>query len=105
MAHLGISVGIPLAVGFVTVYLLPPPWLVPISTVAAVLCFIFATVARVETKTEPPSNRITGFLLLVANLPEQPLAKVKEGWALSWFYASTAFLVSLGLSVMALANA
>jgi hypothetical protein len=105
MAHLGVSVGIPLTVGFVAVYLLPPQWLVSISTVAAILCVIFATIARFETRTEPPSNRVTGILLLVANLPEQPLAKVKEGWALSWFYASAAFLVSLGVSVMALANA
>jgi hypothetical protein len=36
----------------------------------------------------------------LVNLPDQPLAKVKEGWALTSFLALAAFLLSLGLSVM-----
>ncbi|WP_267877651.1 hypothetical protein [Massilia frigida] len=41
---------------------------------------------------------------MLLNLPEQPLAKVKEGWALTLFAASAAFLVSLALAVMVRAS-
>jgi Co/Zn/Cd efflux system component len=68
--------------------------------VAAICCAISAIIVRFVTKTEPPSDPIAGILLSALNLPEQPLARVKEGRALTTFLASAAFLVSLCLSVM-----
>ena len=105
MTRLSVSIAIAIVAGVAAVFLLPSPWLAPLSVVAAICCTIFAIIVRIDTKTEPPSNAMTGILLSVANLPEQPLAKVKEGWALTTFLASAAFLVSLGLSVMVRANA
>ena len=91
--------------GIAAVYLLPPPWLAPLSTAAAICAAIFAIIVRLDTKTKSPANPMAGVLLSLANLPEQPLAKVKKGWALTTFLASAAFLVSLCLSVIVRANA
>jgi hypothetical protein len=99
------SIGVAIVSGALAAFLLPPPWLAPLSAAAVISCLIFAVIVRVTTKTEPPSSPVAGILLSAANLPEQPLAEVKEGWALSMFFASAAFLVSMGFVVMALANA
>lgn len=105
MTRPSVSIGIAISAGIAAVYLLPPPWLVPLSAVAAICCAIFAIIVRLDTKTASPSNPVAGILLSAANLPEQPLAKVKAGWALTTFLVSAAFLVSLGLSIMVRANA
>lgn len=105
MTRSGVSIAIAVAAGIAVVYLLPPPWLAPLATAAAICTAVFATVVRLSTKTEPPANPVAGVLLTIVNLPEQPLAKVKEGWALTTFLASAAFLVSLALSVIVRANA
>ena len=100
-----VSAVIAAVAGVASVYLLPPPWLAPLSTVTAIFCAVFAIIVRLATTTEPPSNPTAGILLSVANLPEQPLAKVKDGWALTAFLTSATFLISLGLSIMVRANA
>ena len=100
-----VSIGIAIVAGIATVYLLPPSWLAPVSAVAATCCAIFAIIARLDTKREPPSNSMASILLSVVNLPEQPLAKVNESWALTTFLAFAAFIVALALSVMVRANA
>ena len=100
MSRLGTSILIALFAGIVAVYLLPPSWLAPLSTCAAICVAIFAIIVRLETKTEPPAVPLAGVLLSILNLPEQPLAKVKDGRALRMFFVTSAFLVALGLSVM-----
>jgi len=105
MNRSAVSAAIAAVAGIACVYLLPLPWLAPLSTVAAVLCGIFALIVRLSTPTESPSNPVAGVLLSIASLPEQPLAKVKENWALTAFLTSAAFLVSLALSIMVRANA
>jgi len=105
MTRTSVSIVFAIVAGIAAVYLLPPAWLAPLSATAAICFVIFAIIVRLDTKTEPPANPVAGVLLSIVNLPEQPLAKVKEGWALTTFFASAAFLVSLGLSVMVRANA
>lgn len=105
MTRSSVSIAVAAVAGIAAVYLLPPPWLGPLFAATAICAVIFAIVVRLDTKTEPPANPIAGVLLSIVNLPEQPLAKVKEGWALTAFLASAAFLVSLCLSVMVRANA
>ncbi len=100
-----VSIGIAIVAGVAAAHLLPPPWLAPLSAVAFIFFVVFAIIVRLGTETESPSSFMAGILLSAANLPEQSLAKVSEGWALSIFLASAAFLVSLGVSVMLLANA
>jgi hypothetical protein len=104
MPRLIIVISIAIVAGIATVFLLPPSWLEAISAVAAVCGFILAIVVRLDTKTEPPDNPISGILLSIIDLPEQPLAKVNEGWALTTFLALAAFLVALAFSVMVRAN-
>ena len=105
MTRTGVSIGVAVVAGVLAVVFLPPLWLAPLSAVTTISCGISAIIVRVNTKTEPSSNPVAGILLSVVNLPELPLAKVKKDWALSMFLASAAFLVTLGLSVMVLANA
>jgi hypothetical protein len=104
MTRIGVPIGVAIVAGIAAVYLLPPPWLAPLSAVAAVCAMIFAIIVRLDTKREPPANPMAGVLLSIVNFPEQPLAKVKKGWALTTFLASAVFLVSLGLSVMVRAS-
>jgi negative regulator of sigma E activity len=104
MLRLTTVLSIAIVAGIAAVFLLPPPWLEPIAAVAAVCALVLAIIVRVNTKTEPPDNAVAGVLLSIINLPEQPLAKVTEGRALTAFLASAAFLVSLALSVMVRAN-
>jgi len=105
MHRRALVIAVAIATGIAAVYLLPALWIGPLSAVAAVLAFAFAVIVRVGTKTEPPANAVAGVLLSVLNLPEQPLAEVKQGWALTTFLALAAFLVSLALSVMVRAHA
>lgn len=105
MNRSAISVAIAATAGVGSVYVLPPPWLAPIATAVAVLGAILALVVRLSTPTSSLANPMAGVLLSIANLPEQPLAKVKENWALTAFLTSAAFLVSLGISIMVRANA
>ena len=105
MNRTAVSAAIAATMGVAFVYLLPPPWLTPISTVTAILCAIFALIVRLSKTTEPPSNPMAGILLSVVNLPEQPLAKVKAGWPLTAFLASATLLISLALSIMVRASA
>ena len=100
-----IPIAIAVVAGIAAVYVLPPLWLAPLSAGVAICGFIFSIVARLSTRTESPANPIGGILLSMVNLPEQPFAKVKEGWALTMFLSSAAFLVALGLSVMVRAHA
>jgi hypothetical protein len=102
----GAKVSIAMAVlsGFAAVYFLPPPWLEPLATTDAVCCAIFAIVARFNTKTEQTTNSVFGALFLIFSLPERPLTKVHEGWALSIFLASAAFLISIALAIIVRAN-
>lgn len=74
------------------------------SVAAAVCAFAFAIVVRLGTATKPPENPVAGILLSALNLPEEPLAKVKPGWALTSFLALTAFLASVAVMVMVRAN-
>jgi len=104
MIRLYVSIAISLVAGIAAAYLLPLPWLAPLSAAVAICAAILAIIVRLDTKTEPPANPVTSVLLSLANLPEQPLAKVKNGWALTTFLASAAFLVALSLSVMVRAN-
>ena len=105
MNRLGVSAATALVAGVASVYLLPPQWLGHIATAAAICAAICAIIVRANTEMEAPSNPMNSILLALVNLPEQPLAKVKEGWALTAFLTSAAFLVSLGLSVLVRANA
>ena len=105
MNRTAVSAAIAAIAGVAFVYLLPLPWLAPLSTVTAIFCAIFAIIVRLSTTTEPPSNPMASILLSVANLPEQPLAKVKAGWPLTAFLTSATLLISLGLSIMVRANA
>jgi uncharacterized membrane protein YfcA len=100
MARHGIATAVGIVAGIVAVYLLPPPWLAPLSAIAAICCAISAIIVRCNTKTEPPSNPTAGILLSVLNLPDRPFAPVKEDRALTTFLALAAFLASLCLSVM-----
>jgi hypothetical protein len=93
------------AVGVASVYLLPPEWLGPLAAAAAIGALMLAVIVRVSTATESPSNTMTGILLSLANLPEQPLAKVAKGRALTLFLVLAAFLVSVALAVLVRANA
>ena len=104
MSRLITVLSIAIVAGIAPVFLLPPPWLEPIAAVAAMCALILAIIIRTNTKTEPLDNAVAGVLLLVINLPEQPLAKVTEGRTLTAFLASAVFLVSLALSVMVRAN-
>jgi hypothetical protein len=105
MPRLTTVLSIAIVAGIAAIFLLPPPWLEPIAAVAAVCALVLVIIVRVNTtKTEPPDNAVAGVLLSIINLPEQPLAKVTEGRALTAFLGSAAFLVSLALSVMVRAN-
>jgi hypothetical protein len=105
MNRSGVSIASASAVGVACVYLLPPEWLGPLAGAAAIGAFILAIIVRVSTATESPSNPMTSVLLSLANLPEQPLAKVAKGWALTVFLVLAAFLVSVALAVLVRANA
>src|SRR5690242_19470802 len=85
MTRVGTSIGIAIVAGIAMVYVLPPPWLGHLATAVAVCTAVFAIIVRCTTKTEPPANPMAGVLLSIINLPEQPLSKVKEGWALTTF--------------------
>ncbi len=105
MTHPGVFIVIAIVAGIAAVYLLPPPWLVPLSAADAICAAIFAIIVRLDTKAESPANPMSGVLLSITNLPEQPLAEIKKCWALTTFLASAAFLVSLCLSVIVRENA
>ena len=104
MTRLAVPIAIAIIAGIAAVYVLPPLWLAPLGAGVAICAAILAVVVLLGTKTQPRSA-MAGVLLSLVNLPEQPLAKVKEGWALTAFLASASFLVSLGLAVMVRANA
>jgi membrane associated rhomboid family serine protease len=101
----GISITIAFFAGVAVVFLFPPPWLAPLSILAGICFAVFASVVRFSAKAESPVNPAAGLLLTMINIPEQPLAKVVEGWAFTAFLSSTAFLIALALSVMVRANA
>ena len=105
MAHLGSSIAAASAAGVIAILALPATWLAPLCEVVAVVTVILAVAIRVDTKTVPPDNHLSGALLSIANLPEEPFAEVKKSWALTAFLASAAFLVSAALAVLVLANA
>lgn len=89
--------------GIAAVFLLPPAWLAPIAETAAICAAVLAVIVRLGAVSEASGEG--SILLSLLNLPEQPLAKVREGWTLISLLALAAFLVSLGLSVMVRANA
>jgi len=100
MSRHGLFIAIAAVAGIAAVYLLPPLWLGPVAEAAAICGAVLAIIVRVGTSTGASSNATAEVLLSILNLPEQPLAKVREGWALTSFLACAAFLVSLGLSVL-----
>lgn len=100
MTRAAVSIAISIVAGFAAVYLLPPSWLGPLATIDAVCVGIFAIIVRFSTRTEPPADPFVGTLLSIVNLPEHPLAKVNEGWALRIFLASAVFLIALALAVI-----
>ena len=105
MSHRGLFIAIAAVAGIAAVWALPPLWLGPVAEAAAACGAVLAIIVRLGTSTGAPSNAMAGVLLSILNLPEQPLAKVRKGWALTSFLACAAFLVSLGLSVVVRDNA
>ena len=94
-----------LIAGVASVYLLPAQWLGHIAIAVAICAAICAIIVRASTQMESPSNPTNGIFMALLSLPEQPLTKVKKGWALTAFLTSAAFLVSLALAVLVRANA
>ena len=105
MNRLATSAATALIAGVASVYLLPAQWLGHIAITAAICAAICAIIVRAGTETESPSNPPNGIVMALLSLPEQPLTKVKKGWALTAFLTSAAFLVSLALAVLVRANA
>ena len=105
MIRRGVLIGVAIVAGIAAFCLLPPAWLANLAKFVAICCASSAIIARIDTKTNPHSNPVASVALSVLNLPEQPLAKVTDGWALSIFLVSAAFLVSLSLSILLLSNA
>ena len=101
----GISISVAIVAGIAAVYLLPAVWLGPLAAAAAVCAAILGIIVRLATHTESHANPLVGIMSSVFSIPERPLAKVKEGWALTSFLVVSAFLVSLGLSVIVRAGA
>lgn len=85
-------------------YLLPSLWLGRVCSAALLAALVFAILLRIDTKTKPPEDPVVGILLSVANLPEEPGAKVNEGWALTVFLSLVTFLLSMAFSVLVLGN-
>jgi len=55
-----------------------------VAEIGAVCAAISAVIVRIDTRTQPPASASAkASVLLLLDLPEQPLAKVKEGWALT----------------------
>jgi len=104
MNRAGTSILVAIVAGVAAVYLLPPRWLAPLSAGVAVCGVILAIILRLGTRAEPPAIPLVRILLSLSSLPEQPLAKVKAGWALTTFLAAAAFLVAIALSVMVRAH-
>ncbi len=104
MSRRGFFIAIAAVAGIAAVCALPPLWLSPVAEAATVCGAVLAIIVRLGTSTGAPSNAMAGVLLSILNLPEQPLAKVREGWALTSFLSCAAFLVSMGLSVVVRAN-
>ena len=98
-------VGSSFVAGVAAVFVLPPAWLGPLAAVAAICAFAVAIVLRFSAGAEDPASPAAEVLLSVLNLPEQPLAKVKQGWALVAFLSLAAFLVALAVFVMVRASA
>lgn len=88
------------AAGIGSVWFLPPEWLGPLASVVGICAAISLVMVRLGVKTKPPSSRLAGILLSLANLPEEPSAKINESWKLTTFLALAAFLVAMALSVM-----
>ena len=104
MTRFSASIVMSIVAGTACVYLLPPPWLGPISAIAAICAGVLVLVVRITTRTAPPPHPMTGILLSQVNLPERPLANVKEGWPLATLLSLAAFLASLALSIVVRAN-
>ncbi len=104
MSRHSLSITIAAVAGIAAVYLLPALWLGPVAEAAAVCGAVLAFIVRIGASTRTSSSAAAGVLLSMLNLPEQPLAKVRQGWALTSFLACAAFLVSLGLSLLVRAN-
>jgi hypothetical protein len=100
MNRSGISMSAGSAAGVAAVYLLPPHWLGPLGAGVGIFAIILVIVIRATTKEEPRESALESAALLFLNIPEQPLAKVTQGWPLTTFLASTAFLVALGMTIM-----
>lgn len=91
--------------GVAFIFVAPASWFTWVFGAAVGCCLLFATVAHAQTKTEPPANPLTRFVLFALNFPEQPMARVKSGWALAAFLVSAAFAISLAVAVIARAYA
>lgn len=89
--------------GITVVCFLPPNWLGTVAEIGAVCTAVSAILVRIGTKTQPSASA-KATVLMWFNIPEQPLAELKEGWTLTWLFASAAFLISLMLSVIVKAS-
>lgn len=105
MIHLGKSIAIASAAGVAAVYLFPPEWLPPLAAAVAIGGLLLSFIVRFTTPTKPPSDAVARILLSFASLPEQPLAEVPKGWALTLFLSCAAFLAAMALTVMVRAMA
>ena len=99
------SVILAIAVAVAVVFISPVTWFTWVFGAAIASCLVFAIIVRVDTKTARPVSPVAGFVLLALNLPEQPLAKVAISWALTSFFVSAAFAISLGLAAIVRAYA
>jgi hypothetical protein len=103
--RLGVCITIAAVLGVAAVYLLPADWLGPLSAAGAIGAAVLVVIVRFGTWMQEPSFPSgIGLLLSMLNLPEQPLAKVRQGWALDAFLTLAAFLVALGLAVVVRAS-
>jgi hypothetical protein len=71
----------------------------PVAAIGAGRAAISGVIIRIGTRTKTPaSGKASAFL--VFNLPEQPLAKLRNNWALTSFFVAASFLMAMTLSVM-----
>lgn len=67
----------------------------PAIVVGLIPIFLSAIVLRTSAIPTKPSRPSTIIITSLLKLPQQPLSKVKNGWALTCFAASTAYLLRL----------
>jgi hypothetical protein len=104
MSRNGVSISAGIIVAIAAAYLLPLSWLGPLCAAVGIFTFVLVVLLAGSTKQEPRADPVERAVLLVLNVPSQPLAKVKQSWTLTTFLASAAFLVALGATILVRAN-